>query len=308
MRNRSLILAAILTLAALTLTPSVALSQTVITDDNAVGKVYSGRGYGAVSTDILGIVKYVGPEECGDVAVAAGGDITFQDGACGAEAVDTAVECDAAIAAIGSRSGVFDLSTPHANCDTWGEVADLINASGSWIFIPVGVLRGDATDNVAITLSEIDATTKKGIALLKDSTTSLNFTIAMGPEGVDDDASWYATEKNPTSATRGFKLSTNPFKDSVYRLIDYATTVTTGGASTISVVCSKMTFSPTTYAWTESNDTIWSSAGGATTVEFLKTFPFLECEPGEKMLVRNTATTSLTAATAFAAGYSRVAK
>ena len=53
MRNRFLILAA-LTIAALTLTPSVALSQTVITDDNAVGKVYTGRGYGAVSTDIIG--------------------------------------------------------------------------------------------------------------------------------------------------------------------------------------------------------------------------------------------------------------
>lgn len=306
MRNKFLTLVAVLVLATL-FSPTV-YSQTVITDPEAVGKVYTGRGYGAVSTDIIGIVTYIGPEACGDVAVAAGGDITFQDGTCGSEAVDTALECDASIAAAGSRSGVFDLSTPHANCDTWGEVADLINASGSWYFIPVGVLRSDATDNVAITLSEIDATGKKGIALLKDSTVALNFTIAMGPSGVDNDASYYTETVNPTASTRGVKLSTDPFKNSVQRLIDYTTTVTTGGASTVSVICSKMTFSPTTYAWTEVNRTIWSSAGGATTVEFNKTFPFMECNPGEKMLVRNTATTTLTAATAYAAGYQRVAR
>lgn len=306
MRNRSLILALAVTLGLLFI-PAVAVSaQTVITDDEAIGKVYAGRGYGAVSTDVIGIVKYVGPEACGDVAVAAGGDITFQDGACGSEAADTALECDASIAAAGSRSGVFDLSTPHANCDTWGEVADLINASGSWIFIPVGVLRSDATDNVAITLSEIDATTKKGIGLLKDSTVALNFTIQLG--GEDKDASWYSTQVNPTSSTRGFKINPEPFKESVFRLIDYVTTVTTGGASTISVVCATEKFAVSTYAWTETARTIWSSAGGATTVQFTKTFPFLECNPGERMLVRNTATTTLTAATAFASGYSRKAK
>lgn len=305
MRSKILTLVAVL-VAVILYVP--AYSQTVITDNEAVGKIYAGRGYGAVSTDIIGIVTYIGPEACGDVAVAAGGDITFQDGTCGAEAVDTALECDASIAAAGSRSGVFDLSTPHANCDTWGEVADLINASGSWLFIPVGVLRSDATDNVAITLAEIDATGKKGIALLKDSTTALNFTIAMGQAGVADDASYYTETVNPSTTSRGVKLNTDPFKNSVFRLIDYTTTVTTGGASTVSVVCSKMTFSPTTYAWNETNHTIWSGAGGATTVQFNKTFPFLECDPGEKMLVRNTATTSLTAATAFAAGYSRVAR
>ena len=304
MRSKILTLVAVLAAAAL-LTTS-AFAQTVITDNEAVGKIYAGRGYGAVSTDIIGIVTYIGPEACGDVAVAAGGDITFQDGTCGSEAADTALECDSSIAAAGSRSGVFDLSTPHANCDTWGEVADLINASGSWLFIPVGVLRSDATDNVAITLSEIDATTKKGIALLKDSTVALNFTIQLG--GKDNDASWYSQQVNPTASTRGYKLSTDPFKESIFRLIDYTTKVTTGGASTISVVCSRMTFSPTTYAWIESNHTIWTSAGGATTVEFNKVFPFLECDPGEKLLVRNTATTTLTAATAFAAGYSRKAK
>lgn len=305
MRSKILTLVAVL-VAVILYVP--AYSQTVITDNEAVGKIYAGRGYGAVSTDIIGIVTYIGPEACGDVAVAAGGDITFQDGTCGAEAVDTALECDASIAAAGSRSGVFDLSTPHANCDTWGEVADLINASGSWLFIPVGVLRSDATDNVAITLAEIDATGKKGIALLKDSTVALNFTIAMGQSGVANDASYYTETVNPSTTSRGVKLNTDPFKNSVFRLIDYTTTVTTGGASTVSVVCSKMTFSPTTYAWNETNRTIWSGAGGATTVEFNKTFPFLECDPGEKMLVRNTCTTTLTAATAFAAGYSRVAR
>lgn len=306
MRNRLLILA--LAAAAAFLFTPVAFSQQVITDPSAVGVHAVGSGYGAVSTDIIGIVKYVGPSACGDVAVAAGGDITFQDGACGAEAVDTAVECDSSIAAIGSRNGIFDLSTPHANCDTWGEVADILNASGSWVFIPIGVERGDATDNVAITLVEIDATGRKGIALLRDTTVSLNFTTALMPAGCDTDATCWGAEVNPTSATRGFKLNVDPFKNSIYRLIDFTTKVTTGGASTISVDCSRNTFTGTSYAWNETKRTIWSSAGGATTVEFNKTFPFLECGPGEKMLVRNTATSSLTAATQFAAGYVRDAK
>lgn len=306
MRNRLLILALAAAAAFLFVTP--VYSQQVITDPSATGIRAVGSTHGLVSTDIIGIVKYVGPEACGDVAVAAGGDITFQDGACGAEAVDTAVECDASIAAIGSRVGVFDLSTPHANCNTWGEVADILNASGSWVFIPIGVERDDVTDNVAITLSEIDATGRKGIALLRDTTISLNFTTPLLPAGCETDASCWGTETNPTSSTRGFKLNPDPFKNSIYRLIDYATTATTNGASTITVDCTKNTFTGTSYAWNETKRTIWSSAGGATTAEFTKVFPFLECGPGEKMIVRNSCTTTFTAATAAAAGYVRDAK
>lgn len=280
---------------------TTASAQTVITDTRAEDVKFIGRGYGTISTNILGIVKYVGPEACGDVAVAAGGDITFQDGTCGAEVADTALECDSSIAAAGSRSGVFDLSTPHANCDTWGEVADLINASGSWIFMPIGVRRSDSTDNVAITLSEIDATTAKGIALLKDDTTALNTTINLSDLS-DTDIRDYMEGGNDLGGGGTIRFKTNPWKDSQFRLIDWVDTVTTSGATTLTVLCSASTFNATTGAWAESVTTIWTSATAATTAQFTKTFPYLKCPGGNRMLVRISSTTDHTAATAFATG------
>lgn len=286
-------------LAALTLSTPV-FAGNPLEDPGAKGVVPIGRGYGTVSTNILGIVKYIGPNACADIAVAAGGDITFQSGACGAEAADTTLECPVS-APLG---GVFDLSTPAAACDTWGEVADLINASGSWIFIPIGVKRGDSTDNVAITLSETDNVgTKKGVALLKDDTTSLNTTI-MVTDTPTDDATAYVTRTTGNT----FRFKSNPWEDSVFRLIDWTDTVTTGGATTLTVDCTLNSFDPETGAWTEASRTIWSSATAASTAEFNKTFPFLECGRGEKMLARVTSTSSHTAATAFASGYRRDAK
>lgn len=286
--------------------PALAHSQTVLTDTTARDLLFVSNGYGTVSTDIIGCVVYKGTSACGDVAVAAGGDITFQKGTCGAEAVDTNVECDSSIAAVGARSGVFDLSTPHANCDTWGEVADLINADGSgWLFVPIGVERGDSTDNTAITLVEIDATTKKGVCLLRDSTVALNFTLAFPPPGsTPTDISTYIHKNSGGD----WRVLPNPWRGREYRLIDFVDTVTTGGAATLTVDCTLNAFNQTSGAWTETKRTIWSSATAASTSQFTKTFPYLKCEADEKMITRITATTSLTAATAFASGYSESAR
>lgn len=300
MRTKFSILLVVLALVALATYPVPVAAQTVITDSAAKGIVPIGKGYGSVSTNILGIVKYIGPNACADIAVAASGDITFQSGACGSEAADTTLECPVS----GALGGVFDLSTPAAACDTWGEVADLINASGSWIFIPIGVKRSDSTDNVAITLSETDDVgTRKGVALLKDDTTSLNTSIVVS-NLADDDVNDYVTRATGNT----FRFKTNPYEDSVFRLIDWTDTVTTGGATTLSVQCLLENFNATTGAWTETARTIWSSGTAASTTEFNKTFPFLECKPGEKMLARVTSTSTHTAATAFAAGYRRDAK
>lgn len=259
-----------------------------------------GRGYGTVSTNKLGILKYIGPQACASVAVGAGGDITFLSGTCGALVADTTLECPVS----GALGGVFDLSTPAAGCDTWGEVTDLINASGSWMFIPIGVLRSDATDNVAITLSETqNVMAAKGVALLKDDTVALNVTIQLG--GSDDDIQTYTKQQG---ASHNHTFNVNNWANTSTRVIDVVGTVTTAGAATVAIICSKSTFAPQTGAWTETARTIFSQAGGASTVEFTKTYPYLECDPGEKLLVRESATSTLTAATVFAAGSTRQSK
>lgn len=93
------------------------------------------------------ILQYIGPEDSGTVAVAAGGDMTFKHGDVGSEAVDSGI----------GSSGVLDLSTPAAGLDTMGELVDTINASANWRAILVGARRSDSTDNTLAALSESQA-------------------------------------------------------------------------------------------------------------------------------------------------------
>ena len=101
-----------------------------------------------LSSDTAGsvamLVKYVGTSTSAttDVAVAAGGDMTFRI----AGAADTAVNTVAQGSLCGATPGTLDLSTPAGTCDTLGEVVDVINASGDWIAVLVDGLRSDLTD------------------------------------------------------------------------------------------------------------------------------------------------------------------
>lgn len=123
----------------------------------------------AVSTDVGIQIVYTGPEASATVEVAAGGDMTLKIGALSSEAADTTIGSP-------NLDGVFDLSTPAAAVNTYGELIDLININPYWKARLVGVLRSDLTNNTLITLS---ATQCKNIVvgLLRDTTVILTATV-----------------------------------------------------------------------------------------------------------------------------------
>lgn len=249
-------------------------------------------GYGAVSTDVGLIVKYVGTSQSGLVAVdAATGDLTFTSGVLGAEVADTSFECPIA----GGLGGVIDVSDPA--CDSFGEVINTINGnctgcnSSNWRAVVVDALFADTSVNTLITLSATAAGRPAGLALLKDTTVALNFTKQFG---LRNDARDYISQQTDA-------LLPNPFFNTTVSLYNYATTVTTTGASTVSVVCATSSYRAGASS-AETSRTAWSQAGGATTVEKTGSFAYgLACLPDERMLLRNTCTTTLTAATLYGA-------
>lgn len=165
--------------------PSLSLAQGP--SAAALDRFYTGEGiltgWSAISTQPQVLVQYTGSNaNGGTVTVAAGGDITFSQGAVGSSTVDATMECDGTIAATGSRNGIYDLSTPAAACDTLGEVVDLINSQGTnWLAVIVHGLRSDATDNVFITLAETAANSADGLGLLSDGTTLFKASRALIP-------------------------------------------------------------------------------------------------------------------------------
>lgn len=259
------------------------------------------RGVSAVSTEPKILVRYTGTGSLGGtVTVSAGGDITFSQGAVGASVADATVECDSSIAASGSRSGIFDLSTPHANCDTLGEVVDLINNQGTnWLAVIVNGLRSDATDNVFITLSETAANGIDGVGLLDDGTVSLFTTQAFLPTAATK-LPFYTT--CPTQRTCRV-LKENPFAG--LTTVVYAMTAknTTAGAATHQLHCVQKVHK---LAGGSETVTSYAKASGATTVEdtWQPQPQFGQaCPVGQLAVARTVMTSSNTAAVLYIAGH-----
>lgn len=123
----------------------------------------------AVSTDVGIEIVYTGPQASATVEVAAGGDMTLKIGALGAEAVDTTIGSP-------NLDGVFDLSSPAAAVDTYGELIDLINVNPYWKARLVGVMRSDLTNNTLITRSAAQCKNVV-VSLLRDTTVILTATV-----------------------------------------------------------------------------------------------------------------------------------
>ena len=155
-----------------------------------VGRTLNSDTAGSVAM----LVKYIGTSTSAttDVAVAAGGDMTFRV----AGAADPAVNTVAAGSLCGATPGTLDLSTPAATCNSLGEVVDVINASGTWIAVLVDGLRTDLSDNTLTTLSVTTGVAAKGVALYFDSPVSLHASVALLPTGCETDIRCFATPSN----------------------------------------------------------------------------------------------------------------
>jgi hypothetical protein len=255
-------------------------------------KIMSGEPVGkylsAVSTDVALVVRYVGGAAGGgEIAVAAGGDITLTVNT----AADTTTECPIA----GAYGGVIDVS--DASCDTLGEVCDAINFGGNWRCAIVNGLRSDSSDNTLATLVAATADSMDGRPLLWDTAVALHMTEAIIPS----ESITAFVNTGSTSAP----LLANPFRDSRGVLHYFSGTVTTSGAATISIYSVRVNQVPSTInaagtgfdGSSETVTTLLSVPGGATTVEKSLDFrhwPGMQSKKGEKLVVRESATTDLT--------------
>jgi hypothetical protein len=231
--------------------------------------------YGHVGSDTAGsvamLVKYIGTTGSAttDIAVAAGGDMSFRV----AGQADTSV----------NTTGTIDCSTPPAGNDTLGEVVDLINASTNWRAVLVGALRSDSSDNTLTTFAVTAAQKAEGVPLYFDSAVSLTTSIALIPENCKTDIRCFLTPagkllENPSGGTQ----------TEVKWVEGYSTYATTGTFNIYSVKPSNKTGTGA-----ETVTTIWSEVTGASgTNKQLTQFENvgLKGRANEKVIVRITDT------------------
>lgn len=251
---------------------------------------------GHVSSDTAGsvamLIKYIGSSASAttDVAVAAGGDMTFRVAGVASTTINSAAVC-------GATAGTLDLSTPAATCDTLGEVVDVINATADWRAVLVAGLRSDSSDNTLTTFAVASAVRSDGLAIYFDSAVSLTTSIALVPPGCLTNIRCYMTPAG--------KLLENPFggKQIDVRWVEgYATWATTGTFNIYSVKVSNKA------SGSENVMTLHSEATGASaTNKQLTQFQYygLLGRPNDKVIVRITTTGASSAFNLHAYGFER---
>lgn len=292
----------------LTLVATVPLGTSAFAQ--APAKFFSGEGvlggFSAVSTSPQILLRYTGTNaNGGTITVAAGGDLTFSQGAVGSSAVDATMECDASIAVTGSRNGIYDLSTPAAACDTLGEVVDLINSQGTnWLAVIVNGLRSDATDNVFITLAETAANSVDGVGLLADGTTLFKQRKAVIPFAATKMPFYVAGSCATLRTCR--TLKENPFAGLTTLFYSQTSASTYGsGSSTQQLNCVSVKNSILATGASEVVTT-YSRAAGATTVESTWTpnqYFGVACPVGQKAVAEVANSAAMTASYIYVAGH-----
>jgi hypothetical protein len=147
------------------------------------GNLVPASGFvGADDTDVALICSYTGTDAGGgEIAVAAGGDITFTV----ATVADATFECPVS----GALGGVIDVS--DAACDTLGEVVDIVNGKTTNSLTPttgtdfkcviIDGLRTDSSNDTLLTFSAATADYPNGKSLLFDSDVALTTSFAVLP-------------------------------------------------------------------------------------------------------------------------------
>ena len=143
------------------------------------------------------LIKYIGTGSAATIEVDAGtGDIEFE-----IADVSDVLNVDPSAVCAGGVANSIDVS--DTQCDTFGEVVDLINASTHWRAVLVSALRSDSTNNTLQTLAESQATRTDGLTLYMDSAVSDWAGNALVPIGCLTNIRCYMTPQG--------KLLENPF-------------------------------------------------------------------------------------------------
>lgn len=298
MRTLKFVTAALVALLLVAPTVHAQQPQVVIGSvDNVAG--FSGAVNGTGSAACI-LVKYRGATVGKPtVEVAAGGDMTLKI----AGVADTTT---------GSASnGIFDLSTPAAADDTWGEVVTKINTQGSnWAAALVSCLASDLTDNTADTLSATDASAPGGVPVLRDATVasaSAVFTaqVALLPEDAAANIRFFLSG-GPVGAPSGStKVNPNPFANYQTFVQHIREKITSSGTVALFEVLGVKRTYDSTGKVSEVVRTLYAQTGGATTVEVTLNFhpgPIASAK-GETIVVRQSTGTALTVLSINGSGY-----
>lgn len=275
--------------------------------------IYSGvpvvESQTAVDNTAALLIKYVGQQASGTVEVSAAGAITLKHGAVGAEVVDNTVECDAAIAASGSRVGVIDVSV--AACDTVGEVVNIINSqSANWVVVPLNSIFTDdlncAGSGCLKLLAATQAKTNTGTrAMVFETSVAKNVTLMLAKPEYQQDIGTYLTNKGS-----GTTITANKFLPSAFTgrtlVSSCRGTFTYTGAGAWSVILVKPNYNKV--ASTETYLVLMSgTVPSASTVNSnfvtLADGQRIVAPEGYKLLLRFTAVTTLTVADFNGFGY-----
>jgi hypothetical protein len=207
----------------------------------------------ADDTDAAFIIKYVGTAANGTVAVTSG-DVVLAHGAVSAEAAD------ATITGCGATAGTLDVD--NAACNTLGELVDKINTSANWRAVILDGLRSDTTSGATlVTLSAVSAGASDGVLVKWD--TSVAFKASFAANAPRKMGAYLSTGAGRIGAT----LMPNVFQGKQC-IIFHVNATSTYGSGTSAVTVTSVT--PTNKSGgalgTEVVQTVFSKAGGASTV------------------------------------------
>lgn len=297
-RLTSFVLALVATLALSPITPAHAQSVPVVFFQNVDAVSASSSSTTLDETCIL--IKYRGTTVGKpDVTVAAGGDLTLRIATVADITTGTAV------------NGIFDLSTPAAADDTWGEVVNRINTQGTnWTAVLVGCLASDLTDNTAFTLAATDAAGPKGVAVIREATSASATSVfsvqaALTPPGADTDIRYWLSGSPIGNTTGSTKPIGNPYANYQTFVQNIREKITSTGTVALFEVLGVTRTYDGTGKVSEVVRPIWSETGAATTVEKAKDFntgPIVGAR-GEMIVVRQRTATDLTAVNLTGSGY-----
>lgn len=239
-----------------TLTPDVSAQV----DTSPYGHTSSIRpvanALGADNTDVAILVQYIGDSGDGEVAVAAGGDLTFISGVDASEAADTSFECPIS----GALGGVIDVS--DTACDTLGEVVDTINGkctgctTTNWRAVILDGKRSDSSNDTLNALSSTTVRTTDGVGLKWDTDVAFLSTIALVPQ---------EARKMPFyTDTRSNILMENPWVGTMTAFVIGNATSTYGSGTSVYSLESCIPVLSITIP-SETCTTMYSTAAGATT-------------------------------------------
>lgn len=201
----------------------------------------------AVDTDTAFVIRYVGGVAGTNTIAFTTPNLQFVVGGA----------ADAGITGCGATPGSLDVS--NASCNTFLKIQNIVNASANWRMILLDVLGSDVPNLNIVALSATDANPIAGVAVLAKSSASF----------VQGRALVACRTYDCVSAGGGKNVSTNPYRGYIgaVKFINETTTYISG-TSTIKVYSVKP--GGVLGNQTETVKTLYSIAGGATTVAAVK--------------------------------------